>query len=193
MALMAVLTTLPYIIGALSAPPGSSFSGAVIDLPDYNSHLAKMQQGAHGAWLYQLLFTAEPHQPALLQTFYVALGHIARWTALRFDFVYQLGRIACVMLMVWALWAFMSHYLPPNAAWWALLLSLFAGGVGYLLFFLAPDITASVSPIEFWLLDAYTFLAAFVSPHLAASIGLLALTFLTLDLWTHSKVPRSLL
>jgi hypothetical protein len=192
MLIMAVLTTLPYVIGALSAPAGTTFSGAVIDLTDYDSHLAKMQQGARGEWLYQLLFTAEPQQPALLQTFYVALGHVASLTGLPFGVIYQVARIACVMLMVWALWAFMSHFLPVNTAWWALLLSLFAGGIGYLLLFIAPSMTASVSPIEFWLLDAYTFLAAFVSPHLAAGIALLALTFLALDLWTTSAAPLSL-
>ena len=47
-------------------------------MPDYDSHLAKMQQGLNGSWLYGLLFTAEPHQPILLQTFYVGLGHVAR-------------------------------------------------------------------------------------------------------------------
>ncbi len=186
---MAVLTTLPYLVGAASAPSGTTFRGAILDLPDYNSHLAKMQQGARGAWLYQLLFTAEPHQPVLLQTFYVTLGHVARWSGLSLDVVYQLARIVCTMLMVWALWAFMAHFLPDQAAWWALWLCLFGGGMGYLLFLFAPGITANVSPIEFWLLDAYTFLAAFASPHLAAGIALLAFACLLMDQWTSRSAP----
>jgi hypothetical protein len=186
-----VLTTLPYLVGASSAPPGTTFSGAILDLPDYNSHLAKMQQGARGDWLYQLLFTAEPHQPVLLQTFYVALGHVVRWSGLSLDVVYQLARVVCTMLMVWAVWAFMAHFLPDKVAWWALLLCLFGGGMGYLLFWFAPNMTANVSPIEFWLLDAYTFLAAFASPHLAAGIALLALACLSLDRWTSRSEPGS--
>jgi hypothetical protein len=188
---MVFLTTLPYLVATTSAPAGTRFSGAILDPLDYNSHLAKMQQGARGEWLYRLLFTAEAHQPALLQTFYIALGHVARWTGLSFDLIYQLARIVFTALMVWALWTFMAHYLPLDTAWWALLLCLFGGGIGYLLFFVAPGM--AVSPIEFWLLDAYTFLAAFISPHFAAGIALLAVAFLAVDNWTGQTVPRSLI
>jgi hypothetical protein len=191
--LMIMLTSLPYAAGAISAPVGTRFSGAILDLIDYHSHLAKMHQGLRGEWLYRLLFTAEPHPPILLQTFYVALGHVARLTGLSLDITYQVARVVSVAFMVWAIWAFMLHYLSPDVAWWALLLALFGGGWSFLLWIIAPAMTANVSPIEFWLLDAYTFLAAFISPHFAIGIGLLALAFLALDHWTSQQSPRSLL
>lgn len=187
-----ILTTLPYVVGALSAPAGTTFSGVILNLQDYNSHLAKMQQGARGSWTYRLLFTAEPHEAVFLQTFYITLGHVAHWTGLSFDLTFQLARVICVGLMVWALWAFLAHYLGDSAALWALGLAIFGGGMGYLLFFFAPAMTANVSPIEFWLLDAYTFLSAFISPHFAAGVGLLALAFLMVDRWTDRPAPRQL-
>ena len=58
--------------GALSTAAGTTFSGVILNLQDYNSHFAKMQQGAHGSWTYQLLFTAEPHEGVFLQTSDVA-------------------------------------------------------------------------------------------------------------------------
>lgn len=182
-ALIIGLTTLPYLAGAISAPAGTRFSGVILDPLDYESHLAKMQQGARGSWLYQLLFTAEPHQPLLLQTFYVALGHIST----NFDFVYQIARIVCIALMVWSIWGFVGRFLSTDVAGWALLLALFGGGLSFLLLLIpgARDLTANVSPVEFWFLDMYTFLASFASPHFAAGIALLALAFTALDSWTQ--------
>ncbi|MEP7287642.1 MAG: hypothetical protein ABI947_17955, partial [Chloroflexota bacterium] len=190
----AALTTLPYLVALFSAPHGTTFSGVFpLNAVDYNSHLAKMQQGMQGAWLYQLLFTAEPHPPILLQTFYIALGHLARWTGLSLDLVYHLSRIVFSALLVPSIWIVMRRFLSESLAWWALLLSLFSGGLSWLLLFINPAITGQISPIEFWLLDAYTFLAAFVSPHFAAGMVLLALAFAALDDWTETGAGRSLI
>ncbi len=189
---MVVLTTVPYLVGVVSAPAGSRFSGTIVNAPDYNSHLTRMRPGARGLWLYQLGFTSEDHEPALLQTFYVVLGHIVLWTGLSFDLVYHLARVIFTALMVWALWRFIARYLPEWLAWWALLLCLFGGGIGYVLIFVAPAMTREISPIEFWLQDAYTYYSAFFSPHFAAAITMLATAFLALDQWTSQATPRSL-
>jgi hypothetical protein len=191
MLVMVALTTAPYVVALAAAPKGTTFRGTILDIVDYNSHLAKMQQGLRGEWLYRVLFTTEPHEAALLQTFYIALGHVARWTGLSADVTYHLARIIFTALMVWALWAFLRHYLDENAAWWALLLCLFAGGVGYLIYALDPAQAAQISPIEFWLLDGYVFLASFTFPHFAAGIALLCLAFLMLDRWTALGTPGS--
>src|SRR5262245_18445167 len=98
-ALTITLTTLPIVVGAFSAPSGTTFSGVILNLQDYNSHLAKMWQGARGSWTYQLLFTSELPEGVFLQTFYIALGHVARWTGLSFDLTFQIARVICVALM----------------------------------------------------------------------------------------------
>jgi hypothetical protein len=184
---MCLLNSLPYLIALFAAPSGTTFSGVSGSWVDYNSHLAKMQQGYRGDWLYQILFTTEPHQPALLQTFYVALGHLARITGLSLAFTYHLARVICTALMCWAIWAFLRHYFEEKLAWWAFLLTLFSGGLGVLLFVLAPAMTAEVSPIEFWLLDGYNFLASLSFPHFAAGIALLALSMLMVERWAQGK------
>ncbi|MBX3082635.1 MAG: hypothetical protein KF716_13440 [Anaerolineae bacterium] len=189
---MVVLTSIPYLVALFSAPSGTSFSGVIGNWVDFNSHLAKMQQGYRGEWLYQILFTTEPHSGALLQTYYVALGQVARITGLSLVVTYHLARIICTALMVWAIWGFLRHYLTENQAWWALLLTLFSGGVGYLLYILAPAMTAEVSPIEFWLQDGYMWLASFSFPHFAAGIALLLLAMLMIERWAEGK-PGSLL
>src|SRR5262249_23529098 len=153
-------TNLPYLVALAETPPGTHFRGAILDAVDYQSHLTRMRPGLQGSWLYQLAFTAEPHQPLLVQTFYVTLGHIARWTGLALDPIYALARIILTACLVWAVWIFMNRFLPARAAWWALLLALFGGGIGYLLL-LIPGLALPASPLEFWLLDGYIYLAAF--------------------------------
>jgi hypothetical protein len=53
--------------------------------------------------------------------------------------------------------------------------------------------TGVISPIEFWLIDAYTYYSAFFSPHFAAAIAMLAIAFLGLDRWTSQATPGSLI
>jgi hypothetical protein len=192
MLLMIGLTSLPYFLAATSAPAGARFSGVLSNPVDFNSHLAKMQQGWRGDWRYSLLFTSEPHDAVFLQTFYVALGHVARLTGGALEGVYHGARVLFTALMVWALWAFLRHYLPPRQAWWALLLTLFSGGLGFLLYFFAPALAREVAPIELWLSDGYTFLAAYSFPHFAVGIAMLASALLLVERWTRGK-PGSLL
>ncbi len=182
---MVLLTTLPYIVAVAATPPGSTFSGAIIDPVDFNSHMAKMQQGMRGEWRYRLLFTDEPHEGIYLQSFYVALGHIACWTGLNAPLIYHIARIIFTALMMIALCLFARRFLSEQAAWWALILCIFGGGFGFVLYLLAPAQTLDVSPIELWLIDAYVFFSAFTFPHFAAAISLLALIFLNLDRWTR--------
>ncbi len=193
LALAAVLlTTLPYLIGIFAAPPGSVFSGGLIDISDYNSHLSKMQQGMRGTWRYQQLFTNEPHDGAYLQTFYIALGHVVRWTGLPLPLVYHAARVLFTILMVIVLWLFMKRFLSDESAWWALFLSILGGGFGLLLYLIAPEQVKQISPIELWLIDAYVLFSVFVFPHFAAAIALLALIFLNADRWAREQASGAL-
>ena len=44
-----IITSIPYLIGALSSTPDRVFSGFVIAVEDGNLYLAKMNEGARGA------------------------------------------------------------------------------------------------------------------------------------------------
>jgi hypothetical protein len=179
------LIAAPFVVAWATAPPDTTFSGMLINRMDYASHLAKMQQGYRGEWAYRLLFTSEPHDSApLVQTFYVALGHAARLTGLSLPFTYHAARLVFSALMIVALWAFMRRWLTEQVAWWGLLLCLFAGGWGLLLYLIAPDMTREVAPIELWLIDAYTFFSALTYPHFTAGIGLLVMCAVLIDRWT---------
>ncbi len=195
-ALLLIVVFAPYLAGYLDAPPGGAFTGNALYTTrvDYNSHLAKIQLGLRGEWLYHLLFTPEAHPPALIQTFYLALGHLARVFSLSPVLAYHLARAACTLAMVLAMWRFATHFLPDDRSrWTAFLLATVVGGLGWMLYFIAPEFTRQeIAPIEFWLLDAYTFLAALTFPHFSAAVAALVTFMLVFDRWLASPDWRSI-
>src|SRR5512139_4123375 len=102
--LVMIISSVPYLAGYLAQTGELRFGGAVLDRADYHSHLAKVWQGYSGEWTYRLLFTPETHAGAYLQTFYVALGHLARLTGLGLSLSYQTARLVCGFLMLLAIY-----------------------------------------------------------------------------------------
>ena len=50
---------LPYLIGYVSSTPANRFGGFFLYEQDGYSYLAKMRQGAQGAWDFHLPYTSE--------------------------------------------------------------------------------------------------------------------------------------
>jgi hypothetical protein len=192
---LAALTTLPYLVGSWSAPPGWQYSGAAAvptgALVDFNSHIAKMWQGYRSQWDYHLLFTHEAHPGLpLVQGFYVALGALARLTPFGLPAVYHIARFVLTAGMVLAIWVFAAHFFEkPAERWLATLFGTVAAGWSWLLLALDPAMTAELSPIEFWLTDAFNLLGALVMPHFAAAVIVQIIIVLAFEAWVKSLSP----
>jgi len=186
---LAAVTSLPYLLGALNAPDGFRYSGAPA-LPaglqwDFNSHMAKMWQGERGHWDYHLLFTHEAHPGLpLIQGFYVALGMLTRVIPLSLPLLFHLARLVLTLIMVLALWSWAAYFFQTRLECWICLLSAtIVSGWSWLLLLLAPGMTAQVSPIEFWLTDAFNLMGALFVPHFAAAIILQIVIVLAFAQW----------
>jgi len=199
--LIALLTSVPYIIGAIQTPAGWAYSGAAV-LPDgakvdYYSHMAKMWQGSRGQFDYQLLFTHEDHAGLpTVQAFYVGLGVVAGLTSVDFALMYHLARFVLTVAMILAVWAFMSRYLETiGERWVGTFFATIVFGWSWLLFFLAPEMTTQPegAPIELWLLDAYNLLGAFIMPHFAMAVILQIIAFLMFDSWLKQPTPQGII
>jgi hypothetical protein len=179
--LLVAASTVPYVAGYLAQTPQMRFGGALLDKEDYHSHLAKMWQGYRGQWRYHLLFTHEEHEGVFVQTFYVALGHLARLFGLGLDLTYQITRVVFGFLMLASVYRFIAHFVAPvRTRRVAFLLAITASGLGWLTEAIAPTPAGGVSPMDFWLLDGFTYLALLTSPHFCAAVFLLLGIFLLL-------------
>jgi hypothetical protein len=172
-------SSIPYLLGYLSAAPGMEFCGFVVDLDDSYSHLAKMQQGVWSGWRYRILFTPEEHLGAYLNTFYLGLGKLSSLLGLSLMPTYQLARLACGLSLLIMAYIFLSFFLEGrDARLVAYLLISFSSGLGWLILLSGSSTLAGVSPIDFWLMDAYTFFTIFTFPHASAAVTFLLLFFI---------------
>jgi len=164
------LSSLPYAVGWLVSTPDLTFGGAVVDIADFNSYLAKMRQGARGEWRYRLPFTPEAHDGIPLPTFYVALGYVAQWTGLPIVTLYHLARLVSGLLMLSSIYAFISLFFRRRVLRRiSFLLAVFGSGLGWMVLLLDPPQPGVIWPIDFWLIDVYPFFALLTFPHFCAA------------------------
>lgn len=188
------VSSLPYMIGYTVSPPDREFSGALVNVVDYHSHLAKMQQGARGEWRYRLLFTPQDHEGAYLQVFYVALGHLAARTGLPLVTTYHLARLVSGFILLLTTFLFIAFFLRQRALRRiAYLLVGFSSGLGWLVLLVSPTRPGGITPIDFWLNDAYVFFALFTFPHFCLATAALLITFLATLAYFHTPRLRYLL
>ena len=179
--LVVVVSTVPYLAGYLAQTADTQFSGALLNRADYHSYLARMWQGYRREWQFLLLFTPEEHEGAYFQPFYIALGHLARMLGLGLPLAYQVARVVFGSLMLLTVYRFIAHFVAPvRIRRVALLLAATTSGLGWLTEIFAPTPPGGVSPMDFWLLDGFTYLVVLTSPHFCAAIALLLVIFLLL-------------
>jgi hypothetical protein len=167
------ITTVPYVLGGLRSDGVWRFSGFVIGVEDGNSYLAKMQQGAHGQWLFRLPYAIEPHPPAFIFTFYLLLGKtVGALTGtgdpLRLHdalvAAYHLARAVLGIGLIAVVYRFLAELLPRiRQRRLALILSTLGGGLGWLLIVI-PNLG---QPLEFYSPESFSFLHLYSLPHLS--------------------------
>ncbi len=181
---------LPYAIGSARQTADWRFSGVLFGLEDTYSYLAKMRQGAGGAWDFSLFYTAEPHEGApLVYLQYLLPGQIvgrlvpetspAHTDALLT--AWALMRIGFDALYLWVLWRVIRRVLAGEGArLTAYVLAALGGGLGWLLPLLGGGMAA-----EFYIPEGFSPLVLLGMPHLAlaraAMLGGLLLLLAALD------------
>jgi len=167
--LILFLSSVPYLTGYLTQTPELVFSGAVFDRQDYAVHLSTMHLGAQGEWRYRLRFTSEEQTGAYVKQAYILLGHVARWLGAEIPLTYHIARLflgatTCIVIYMMASWVIREQFWRRAAFF----LMLSGGGLGWLqmLFGWLPQ--ADISPVDFWLVDAYPYFGLMIFPHFAA-------------------------
>lgn len=179
------LTCLPYLVALSRQSPAWRFGGFVFGVEDGNSYIAKMAQGARGAWLFHLPYTTELHRGALLFTYHLALGRMVGWLRGPTDSLglhdalvvgYHAARLLSGLFLLLVVYRFLAEFLPRRRQrLLALGLVALGGGLGWLPVLLGRGNLLGSLPIDFYSPEAFTFLALLGLPHIAFSRALLLL------------------
>ncbi len=182
-ALILLLVNGPYLAAyGLSDPP--RFGGILFALQDGYSYLAKMRAGWRGEWLFTLPYTAEPGAGAALMTYYLFLGHLARWTGASLDLIYHLARVVNGGLFLGAAYAVLGRVEPePGARRRLWLIFVLSGGLGWLAL---PWLSL---PPDFWIAESIPFLTLISNAHFPL---MWALLLATLTLTAPGLAPEGL-
>ncbi len=194
-ALLLALTSVPYLLGVYLSSPEMHFGGFVYNVEDCNSYIAKMQQGARGAWLFHIVYTSEDHAGGLFFLFHIALGRLAVLAGLSLVVVYHLARLICGLILLFATYFFIAYFVACRALRRiAFLLICFSGGLGWLLISVGqPDWLGSL-PLDLLLPEAFTFLIVYAFPHIALARALMLGAFtLALAAFKNGSVRLALL
>jgi hypothetical protein len=172
------VASLPYLIGALTAGSDRVFSGLQVNPLDGLSYLAKMQIGLHGDWLFTLRYTAEQGQGALVYTYFIALGQLARVSGLPLMLVFHAARLVGGFALLWSIYALIVRVIDSidqrRRTWWLIAMS---SGLGWLALAVGHGASSDLTIPE-----SNTFYSLVANAHFALAMALmLAMLLLALD------------
>jgi hypothetical protein len=184
--LLAVVTTLPYLLGYLGSPGGKYFLGFVLNPADQNTYFMWMTQVASGELLLRNLYTSVPHDGAMLNLVFLAAGWTGRVLG-SLDLAYQLLRIFAVVMLAWSAWLFVATFAATRQQRrWLFLAVVLGAGVGWIwnayrllngeFGGLVGDTELLSRPLDQWVPEGYVFYSMLVMPHFSLAIALLLLT-----------------
>ncbi len=166
-ALLAALTSLPYLLGAARSDADWEFSGFVVAVDDGNSYIAKMLAGEQGEWLFRSPYSTMPQRGVLAFVPYLLLGKLSDGSHGQLVMLFHLLRVAAIPLLVLSVYGFVGLFLAATS-WrrWATLLATAGGGLGWLLVALGASDWLESLPLDFYSPETFGFLSVFAFPHL---------------------------
>jgi len=176
-----VVTSIPYLIGWQQETPERVFEGCILLIDDCYSYLAKMRQGAEGAWLFHIAYTPESHLSTFFFPFHLALGKVATLLpgsvsdlTTRMIWIYHGSRVVFGMAFLLTVYRFLSVFTAQaKVRRWAWLMVTFGGGLGWLLVMLGRTNWLGTPPLDFYLPEGFALLVLYGFPHIAAAQSLL--------------------
>ncbi|MBI5950914.1 MAG: hypothetical protein HY865_04605 [Chloroflexi bacterium] len=172
--LVLAFASIPFWVGRASETEDLRFRGTYFDETDYAVHLSMMQAGRMGDWVYQMRFTNEEHRPAYLRMFYIVLGHVSKWIGLDVESTFHLARWVFGFAALYAIYRLLCKIFPnSNHARAPFLLAALGAGAGWLQLLLGAPLEP-ISPIDFWLIDAYVFFSISLFPSFSFTLALMA-------------------
>ncbi len=193
-----IVTTLPYFLGYANQGDSWQFAGFVFGVEDGNSYIAKMLRGANGEWLFRTPYTALDQRGVLAFLPYLLLGKLSAPPGQHEQLVvlFQFFRLIGATLSILASYDFLSSFIKDEY-WqrWGVLLIVWGGGLGWLLFFFGRTTWLGSLSLEMYSPETFGFLEIFGLPHLAfgRALFLWGLLYFLFPDKAPTKIPPGLL
>jgi hypothetical protein len=166
------LINLPYLLAYANSDAGHIFTGIMYALADGHSYLAKIRQGWRGEWLFTLAYTAEPGPGVFLFTYYLFLGHLARWLGLSVETIYHGARLVNGALFLMSAFHFIAHFFETaRARLLAWLFFTWSSGLSWV-----TALTGTLAP-DAWIAESLPFLTLFSNAHFPLAWALMLWIF----------------
>lgn len=195
-ALVCVLSSLPYLYGYLSAPADRVFMGIALGTPDTTQYFAWMRAFGQ-AILIDNTLTPEPNQAVFFNLLWWLLGRLAQWSGLSLPVVYQVFRVVTIIAFLPLAYWFCGLFLTDRAQRRiAFLLIAFGSGLGWIwvIHKYANGLSDVIYPFDLYVVEPNTFLGMMAFPHFVQAALLLLVVFaLALFAFERRKVRDSVL
>ncbi|MFC1688001.1 hypothetical protein ACFL0L_05515 [Patescibacteria group bacterium] len=191
---LVIISFIPHIVGFLNEPEGQQYMMTGYPIyQDSNTYFTWIRQAAEGSFLFEIKYTHEPHIQALFQPVFLVMGLLIR-IGLPLMFVWFLFQAVSVIFLTFVLYIFFAKFLTrARLRRYALVLVSFAGGFGFLIFFLNNWPPIGWRPVDVELPEA-TIGRSIMWPYIFAfSIALLLLSFLFLARYLDTRQKKYLI
>lgn len=191
---LVIVSFTPHIVGFLNEPEGQLYMMTGYPIyQDSNTYFTWIRQAAEGNFLFEIKYTHESHIQAMFHPVFLVMGLLVR-IGLPLLFVWFFFQALSVILLTFVLYIFFSKFLTrTRLRRYALVLVSFAGGFGFLIFFLKSWPPMSWRPVDVELPEA-TIGRSIMWPYIFAfSIALLLLSFLLLMRYLDTRKKKYLL
>jgi hypothetical protein len=171
-AVVALATTVPYLIAWAQTPPDHVWIGTTHNGTDTSVHFSWIVQARDGSFFLSNLFATEPQSGRFVHLWAWAIGALSALLHLPYVWVYHASRVAFTITSVVLVYRLAAHVTDePLGRRWATATVVVGGGLGWLLGLAgAPFATADLVQPE-----VVTFLALYSSGLFAFSITLFLL------------------
>jgi hypothetical protein len=181
-ALLFVVSLVPYLVAGANAPAGRVFNGFFFIADDAATYIAKMREGADGAWGWRDPYISAPvADPVLLFFFYIAWGKLAALLHVSMFVGYHLARLSGAVALVAAARSLARCCLPSaRARRVAVVIGVGGSGLGWILK-VAAAVTGlhavagqSLDALELHLPELSAFYSIIAIPHFSWAAALMA-------------------
>jgi hypothetical protein len=185
------ITLVPYAVAWRWAGGEVTYLGLLFDVPDHTQYWAWVRASHQGLFISNTM-TPEPNPATFMNPMMWVLAQVQRVGGFDFPILFQLWRVAAVLIVVAAVaWMTREFVADPAVRRTARWVMLTGAGLGWMLIVIkaALRLPDAPYPTDIYTVETNTFWAVLSYPYLALAQGLVAATLTCAWLTSRSPAP----